>query len=158
MKIRQDPVTGLWCREDGAILMPPTKYSRFKKFRWTFGCKKNDGYRVVRYRGKLHQVHRLVCRAFHGLPPEDKPEVDHSDRCPSNNAAFNLHWTDSKCNNSNKDRVDHALEKYGVRACEDRDAYGKAYMKTYSAEKKDQGLSYRKGPDGRYHWLPRIRP
>lgn len=32
MQIKQDPVTGLWARSDGAVLLPPTsKYSNSKK-------------------------------------------------------------------------------------------------------------------------------
>lgn len=160
MQIKQDPITKLWCREDGAVLVPPSR--KFLRFRWTFGSSDRHGYRTVRYRGKLHRVHRLVCRAFHGLPPEGKPEVDHISRVPSANFASNLRWIDRKGNEANKDRVDLSVEKYGVRACEDKHAYASAYMKPYNAAKcagmKAQGLVYRKGPDGKKGWFPRVRP
>ena len=153
MQIKQDPITGLWAREDGAILLPPTsKYTKFKKFRWTFGWD-HGGYRKIRYRGKHYAVHRIVCRAFHGLPPADKPEVDHLDRNPANNKEDNLRWADRSMNNTNKDCVDQALEKYGVRECEDKKAYNAAYR----AKMQAQGLTFRKGPDGKYGRYPRIR-
>lgn len=153
MQIKQDPVTKLWCREDGAVLMPPIGY-RFKKFRWTFGCKQPDGYRAIRLHGKQHQVHQLICRTFNGLPPADKPFVDHINRIKDVNYPSNLHWVSNKENNNNKDRIDRSVEKYGVRECDDKAAYGKAYGKAYRAEKKARGLTMRKGPDGKYGWFP----
>ena len=167
--------------------MPPAN-NKYRKFRWTFGSRHYDGYRQVRHQGKVHMVHRLVCRAFHGLPPVDKPFCDHKSRIKAENCASNLHWVSCKENNDNADCVDRSISKYGARACEDKKAYmkgydaahredKKAYMKTYCeahredkkaydkvhgdayrAKKKDQGLTYRKGPDGKYGWHPRINP
>lgn len=160
MVIKQDPVTGLWAREDGAVLMPPSG-TKFKKFRWTFGSKRYDDYRQIVYKGKHHLVHRIICCAFHGLPPEGKPEVDHISRIKSANFALNLHWADSRGNNTNRGYVDRSVEKFGVRECEDKKAYESAYMKPYNAAKRakmnDRGLTQRKGPDGRWGWFPRIR-
>ena len=157
MKIRQDPITKLWCREDGAVLMPPTKRSRFKKFRWTFGTEQLTGYRTVWYRGKNYRVHTLICRAFHGLPPDDKPEVDHINRVKSANFASNLHWVSAKENAANQDCVDQSIEKYKVRYCEDPQAYRSAHNKDYAAKMKAQGFYYTKGPNGKWGWYPRIR-
>lgn len=167
MKVKQDPITGLWCREDGAVLLPPTGY-RFKKFRWTFGSLTNYGYRKVQYGGKFHFVHRIICRAFHGLPPEGKPFCDHRDRCRVNNIPANLHWVDYKENNDNTDHVDKSIEKHGVRYCEDSAEYNKAYHKAHReerkaydankyAEKKAQGLVKRKDQNGKWGWYPPIR-
>ena len=100
-------------------MMPPDS-RRFKKFRWTFGSKLSNGYLHVGYHGKYYYVHQIICRAFNGLPPEDKPEVDHIDRCKANNSPFNLRWTGRKENQDNADRADQALEKYGARPCEDK--------------------------------------
>lgn len=136
MKIKQDPVTGLWAREDGAVLLPPVKHSVFKKFRWIFGSDPGGGYRVVWYKGKYHLVHRIICSAFHGLPPEGKPEVDHLDRCPSNNREDNLRWADRKGNNDNRGCVEQSIEKYGVRWCEDKKAYNKAYYAGHKGPKE----------------------
>ena len=52
-------------------------------------------YRVVLYAGatrKNESVHRLVCAAFHGPQPPDKPIVLHLDSNPTNNHAENLRW------------------------------------------------------------------
>ena len=159
MKIKQDPITKLWCREDGAVLMPPTA-TKFRQFRWTFGSRTPDGYRQVRYRGKHYRVHQLVCRAFRGLAPEGKPLVDHIDRCRVNNSFSNLHWVSAKENNDNAGRVDESIERYGVRACEDKKAYMKAYNRSYWVSKyakmKAQGFHYIKGSNGKWGWFPRV--
>ena len=176
MLIKQDPVTGLWAREDGAVLMPPDGY-RFKEYRWTFGTKANrQGYLAVRYKGKVYLVHQIICRAFHGLPPADKPETDHINRIKVDNSFRNLRWLDRKGNTDNRDYVDKSLEKHGVRHCDDPKTYdkihGKAYYETHReeirayqkghaaalrAEKKAQGLAQRKDSTGKWGWFPRIR-
>lgn len=53
---------------------------------------RSNGYCVVTILGKLQQVHRLVCEAFHGAPPGETTDVDHIDMDPSNNSAENLRW------------------------------------------------------------------
>lgn len=155
MQIKQDPITKLYCREDGAVFIPK---SGTRPAHWTFGFKRPDGYRVVGYNRKLYQVHQLICRAFHGLPPEGKPEVDHLDRDPSNNKEANLRWTDRSGNNTNRGCVDASIEKYGVRECEDKKTYSKAYSKAYAparrAKMRAQGLTWRKGPNGKWGWYP----
>lgn len=182
MIIKQDPVTGLWCREDGAILMPPSK-GRFKSFRWAFGHKHADGYCRIGYKGGYYAVHRIVCRAFNGLPPKGKPEVDHINRVKDDNRPSNLHWVGRKENVDNTDSVDESIEKYGVRRCDDGTAYNRAYREShrekyrahcrahraahseeykardraFRAKMKAQGLAKRKGPDGKYGWYPRKR-
>ena len=152
MIVKQDSITKLWAREDGAVLMPPNGRA-FKRFRWMFGFKEPNGYRSVWYKGKKYAVHRLICRAFHGLPPEGKPYTDHKDRCRSSNFASNLHWVSPRENNDNIDSVDKSVETYGVRACDDRKAYSVARRLKAHA----QGLTQRKGPDGKWGWYPRIR-
>lgn len=152
MKIKQDPVTGLWCREDGAVLMPPSK-GRFKTFRWTSGYEMSTGYCKVKFRGEAYLVHQMVCRAFNGLAPINKPFVDHINRIRDDNRPSNLHWVNCKENAANQDSVDQSIERYGVRACDDKAAYDAAKY----AKMKAQGLSYRKGPDGKYGWFPRVR-
>ena len=167
MKIKQDPVSTLYCRSDGAVLMPPTG-RQYKLFRWTFGSMKSDDYRAIQFQGKHYFVHQIVCRAFHGLAPEDKPFVDHINRIKGDNRPENLRWVSNKENCDNKDRVDRSIEKFGVRCCDDRTSYNKAWreshrgkVKAYNATKyakmKAQGLVYRKGPDGKHSWFPRIR-
>ena len=153
MQIKQDPVTGLYCREDGAILLPPSGV-KFKKFRWTFGWNGGDTYRCVGYKGIFYRIHPMVCRAFRGLPPADKPFVDHINRRKDDNRAVNLHWVSTKENNDNTARVDKSVAKYGVRFCDDRAGYNAARI----ADKKAQGLHYIKCSDGKYRWIPRTCP
>lgn len=74
MLIKQHPISGIWCREDGAVLMKPS--CKFPKYRWVFGTA-HRGYRTIRYNHGFYRVHRLICEAFHGHAPINKPFVDH---------------------------------------------------------------------------------
>lgn len=151
MKIKQHKGSGLQVREDGAILMPPAN-NKFPQFRWTFGYKRPDGYCRVRHNGKVYLVHRLVAETF--LPnPLDLPTVDHIDRNPSNNAVSNLRWASYKAQQDNKQCVEDSLERYGVRQCEDKNAYYRAYQRAYGAKQKSLGKRQRRCPNGEYHWL-----
>jgi len=141
MIIRLDPITGLWCRSDGAVLMPPSHRGGMH-YRWTFGSNDKYGYKQLTFHGKLHRVHRIICRAFHGLPPADKPEVDHIDRCRSNNRCDNLRWASRKENEDNTDRVDRALEKYNCRACDDKAAYSRARRKSHPEKHRAYSRTY----------------
>lgn len=42
---------------------------------------------------KNYAVHRLVCQAYHGPPPDAKSQVNHKDLNKLNNSASNLEWT-----------------------------------------------------------------
>lgn len=136
MMIKQHKESGLWVREDGAVLMPPVN-NKFPRFRWTFGSN-HGGYHKVRHNGKFYLVHRLVAETF--LPnPLGLPTVDHIDRNPNNNAVSNLRWASYKMQQDNKYVVEYSLTRYGVRACEDKKAYDKARWAAKRAEKKEQG-------------------
>lgn len=41
---------------------------------------------------KVRRVNRLVCMAFHGLPPCEGLEAAHNDGCRTNNTPANLRW------------------------------------------------------------------
>lgn len=52
-----------------------------------------DGARfLLSFKGRTYKVHRLICEAFHGLPPFDGAVVMHLDEDASNNHADNLAW------------------------------------------------------------------
>lgn len=165
MKIRLHKESGLWVTDDGRVIMPPVKYSRFKKFRFTFGSKNNYGYMVVHYRGKLYYVHRLVAEVHVPNPnPDEYKEVDHRDRNPQNNSSSNLRWANRKMQVDNTRTVDDSLEKYGVRYCENSTGYSRAYYAEnaelkraknleYGAKQRALGRRYRTCPDGKKRWL-----
>jgi hypothetical protein len=50
---------------------------------------------------RSYTVHRLVCIAFHGLPPE-KTETCHVSGVKADNRASNLHWGSKSKNNNDK--------------------------------------------------------
>lgn len=56
-------------------------------------------------------VHRLVCLAFHGIPPEGKPFACHKDGNPSHNVPDNLYWGSPADNQ--RDSVDHGTKRRG---------------------------------------------
>ena len=146
MKIKQHKESGLWVREDGAVLMPPANHSKFKKFRWTFGSKDRYGYMVVHFRYKHYKVHRLIAETF--IPnPNGYPTVDHyPDRNPSNNAVSNLRWADYKLQRENQQNVDDCIERYGVRVCEvGMKAYDRARYANpeFAEQKRAKSRAYR---------------
>lgn len=54
---------------------------------------------------KQTYVHRVVCMAFHGLPPTPKHEVAHFDGNKDNNAATNLRWVTKSENREDSRRL-----------------------------------------------------
>ena len=84
---------GYWATTDGRIistLVPTSLYvmntrpdaSGYVKVT----MRTSAGRRVTR------ETHRLICEAFHGLPPSDKMKAMHLDGDKSNNAPANLEW------------------------------------------------------------------
>lgn len=47
---------------------------------------------VIRFRGRTHKVHRLVCEAFHGPEPFPNADVIHRDGNTLHNQESNLRW------------------------------------------------------------------
>ena len=154
MQIRQDPVSGLWCREDGMVLMPPCPTCRTPRhtYEWIPGCPTDKlGHLSVMHQRKFHLVHRIIARAF--LPnPGKLPTVDHIDRNPKNNSVGNLRWASHKTQADNTRNVINRVD-YGVRCCDDRKAYTKAYDAAYYAAQKAKGLVFRKCADGKRRWV-----
>lgn len=52
----------------------------------------------VTFRRKVYKVARLVCLAFHGLPPPGRPFTLHDDENSANNRPGNLSWGTQKEN------------------------------------------------------------
>lgn len=86
--------------EDGRVYSR-TKYAGFGRKVYV------DWYPLVGHKGKkgyvlvslchnnvkvTKSVHRLVCMAFHGMPPTESAQVRHLDGNPSNNLPENLRW------------------------------------------------------------------
>lgn len=59
---------------------------------------KQQGRFITMQRGKTYKVARLVCEAFHGPAPDDKPVCMHRDENAANNRAENLAWGTQKEN------------------------------------------------------------
>lgn len=58
-------------------------------------------------------VHRLVCEAFHGAPPEAKMDAAHGDGDKNNNDADNLRWATRQQNEN--DKREHGRDNAGER-------------------------------------------
>lgn len=123
----------IYCYEDGSVEYSSRarQHAKQPSIR-TFGYDNGRGYKriVISLTGKLVnlKVHRLIAMAF--LPnPKGLPEVDHINRNRTDNRPCNLRWCDRKINEDNKDSVDQSVAKYGVRYCEDKSSYYKAYDK-----------------------------
>lgn len=65
---------------------------------WLKGGLTRDGYRIVTLyepdysKHRKRFVHRLVCEAFHGTPPDSSYEVDHINAIHDDNRPENLRW------------------------------------------------------------------
>lgn len=65
----------------------------------TFGVWHEDQRRFcINYHGQNYKIARLVCEAFHGVPPDDKPVCMHLDENSQNNRPENLAWGTQKEN------------------------------------------------------------
>jgi hypothetical protein len=53
---------------------------------------KADGRFLLILKGRSYKVARLVCEAFHGVPPSDATVCMHMDENSANNRASNLAW------------------------------------------------------------------
>jgi hypothetical protein len=163
MRIKQHK-SGLWVCDDGRVILPPCP--KYPHYRFTHGRDNGKGYLRVFFRGKYYKVHRLIAEAF--IPnPLNLPTVDHINRDKTANFVGNLRWADRKMQNSNKQSVDDSLAKYGVRSCNDINAYWRAYRdknpefaeherarcREYRDKQKELGKHFRTCPDGKRRWL-----
>lgn len=81
-------IRGFLVHEDGTIVGPSGLVLKdYRRPDGYLSVNRRDGGRNVQ-----ESVHRLVCEAFHGPPPDDKPWALHRDGNPLNNRAENLYW------------------------------------------------------------------
>lgn len=99
VKMKPHPTLGIMVRSDGMVLLPTNSSQTLEH--WTYGANQ-EGYRLIRYKGKNYKVHRLVAETF--IPnPDNKPQVDHIKREEkSNNDVSNLRWVTAQENCLNR--------------------------------------------------------
>lgn len=102
---RRSPVDQLLVSSEGRVLITPhtgvmpNGGVRHYECRASFGTWQRTEHRFVFvYRGHTYKVARLVCEAFHGQPPVDRPVCMHLDENPANNRPDNLRWGTQKEN------------------------------------------------------------
>ena len=80
------------------------------------GTKTRDGYLVVKVRGIVCPIHRLICFTFHGPPPVDEKgrqfDVDHIDFVRTNNCPSNLRWLSASENRTRHRPKESINEKW----------------------------------------------
>lgn len=103
-------IPGAFAREDGFIKLPssfaqmPNGGIRKYETKWVRGVKRRASksarheYYGILFRGKNYKIHRLVCSAFHGPQPSDKPIVIHINEDATDNRPSNLRWGTQKEN------------------------------------------------------------
>lgn len=129
------PTLGILCRSDGAVYNPGDKWHKPK---WTYGCRMRNGYMTVCVQGRKNLlVHRLIAETF-VANPDNRPEVDHSNRDRSDNRMENLRWATRSENQRNTVRNDRAKDRLGLNSFEDSREYNRRNCKDWYERNKDQ--------------------
>ena len=138
-------------KSDGTIYGFHTRWHKWKKLKQSH-LNGTVRYKTVSIGNKTYRVHQLVALAF--LPnPNNLPTVDHKDRDRSNNNVSNLRWANHKTQADNRSSSDTEALRYGVRWCNDKKSYSKAFHKDYYERQKSKGL-YSTRRNGKSVWLP----
>ena len=138
------PTLPAMVRADGLVLnrIQGSNKSDFR-YGYTRGCLDNKrGYYVIRIKGRLFQVHRLVCESFH-TNPENKPTVDHINRIRTDNRVCNLRWATRHEQNENSGIVLNRMD-YGVRRCEDKNQYNKNWRNAHLEKCREWERNYKR--------------
>lgn len=124
LMVLKHPTLGVLVREDGMVFNR-TRGGNPNNYEWTRGNLHHSGYRHVMIQGKLYSVHRIVAETFlHN--PDGKPTVDHINRIRDDNRVCNLRWATHKEQSDNNGFVLNRAD-YGVRYCDDKIEYQRAY-------------------------------
>ena len=138
---RKHPGTGLMVGTDGSVQLPANKIRNVKT---TFGYRDPLGYMYVWYKYKQYRVHRLVAETF--IPnPENKREVDHIDRNPSNNALENLRWATRTENQRNRAVVEKLTAAGLTHRWEDLNKFRVEHNKIYRLRTGRKRLTFSNG-------------
>jgi hypothetical protein len=103
---------------DRSAKMPNGGMRKYKA-KWVYGSRRRASktarheYFGVLYRGKNYKIHRLVCEAFHGPAPHEKPIVIHLDEDATNNRPDNLRWGTQKENLNMPNFKDYCRSRTG---------------------------------------------
>lgn len=145
MQEKIHPTVGVLVRSNGEVFVPANGYN---KAHWTFGNCHHTGYRRVQINGRLYQVHRLIAEAF--IPnPDNKPEVDHINRNPSDNRVENLRWASRSENLRNTRAHDRVDARGGTHLYDDKKQYERERSARRNNTHKHVYFS-----DGRQRWIP----
>ena len=143
--VKVHPELGILVGNDGHVMVPATKFS---KAHWTLGSLHKTGYRSVQVNGKEYLVHRLVAQTFLNNP-DNKPQVDHKDRNPLNNASSNLRFCTRSGNQRNTRANDRCMSTLGVNYYTDSREANRRHCALWYQNNKDSFNAKRKNPEYR---------
>jgi len=118
-------IDGAYANDFGQIKLPeceaimPHGGVRKYKTKWVYGSLRKatptarHSYYGTIHRGRNYKIHRLVCEAFHGPAPEDKPVVIHIDEDSTNNKPSNLRWGTQKENLNMPSYIEYCRQRVG---------------------------------------------
>ena len=124
VKITED-IAGALVNDLGQIKLPekkarmPNGHFRLYKTKWRFGAKTKASktarhqYYGLMYQLKNYKMHRIICKAFHGLPPEGKNVVIHINENALDNRPENLKWGTQKENLNMPGYIEYCKSRTG---------------------------------------------